>query len=207
MSANKIQFHKLLSQAWLVLILAAFYGGGLAFIHITLSPRIAANIKNETYSLIPTLVGNPEQYEVTERDLVLQDRSALKVYEVKDGASKGVGWVIPASSMGFADKINLLVGIDYQFERITGMEVIDQKETPGLGNLIIDEEWRDQFKGKSTAQDIEVVKRPVDADQEVEAVTGATISSVTVAVAINETLAKARPEIERLLNESISKQP
>ena len=141
---------------------------------------------------------------MTERDLVLQDRSALKVYEVKNGASEGVGWVIPASSMGFADKISLLVGIDYQLERITGMEVIDQKETPGLGNLIIDEKWRDQFKGKSTAQDIEVVKRPVDADQEVEAVTGATISSVTVAVAINETLAKARPEIERLLNEPIS---
>ena len=204
MSANKIQFHKLLSQAWLVLILAAFYGGGLAFIHITLSPKIAANIKNETYSLIPTLVGDPEKYDVTERDLVLKDQSALKVYEVKDGASEGVGWVIPASSMGFADNVSLLVGVDYQFERIPGMEVIDQKETPGLGNLIINEEWRDQFKGKSTSQTIEVVKRPVESDQEVEAVTGATISSVTVAVAINETLTKARPEIERILNNPTS---
>lgn len=184
-----------LAQAWLVLVLAILYGGGLAFVNSTLSPKIAENIKNETYSLIPELVGNPAEFEVAEVPLDLENGDTKTLYQVKTPEAEGIGWVIPASSLGFADKIQLLVGVDYACSEIIGMRVIDQKETPGLGNLIVEEAFTSQFNGKSASEPVEIVKTPPSRASEVKAVTGATISSVTVATAVNEAIALAKPFI------------
>lgn len=184
-----------LAQAWLVLVLAILYGGGLAFVNSTLSPKIAENIKNETYSLIPELVGNPSAFEVTELSLDLGNGEAKTLYQVKSPEAAGIGWVIPASSLGFADKVQLLIGVDYSCSQILGMRVIDQKETPGLGNLIVEPAFSDQFTGKATAEPITIVKTPPSKASDVKAVTGATISSNTVATAVNEAIQIAKPFI------------
>ena len=186
-----------LAQAWLVLVLAILYGGGLAFVNSTLSPKIAENIKNETYSLIHELVGNPAEFEVTELSLDMGNGDTKTLYQVKSPTepSTGIGWVIPASSLGFADKIQLLVGVDYACSEIIGMRVIDQKETPGLGNLIVEDAFTSQFNRKSTSEPVEIVKIAPTKTSEVKAVTGATISSVTVATAVNEAITVAKPFI------------
>ena len=184
-----------LAQAWLVLVLAILYGGGLAFVNSTLSPKIAENIKNETYSLIPELVGNPESFEVSEVLMPLNESENLTIYQVMSPESQGIGWVIPAYSLGFADKIQLLVGVDYKCSQIIGMRVIDQKETPGLGNFIVEPAFTGQFSGKLTAEPIEIVKTEPSKASEVKAVTGATISSNTVAAAVNEAIKMAKPFI------------
>lgn len=190
-----------LAQAWLVLLLALLYGGGLAFVHTTLSPKIAENIKNETYSLIPTLVGDPEQYSVDEISMPLADGQTTTIYHVTDGQSNGIGWVVPASALGFAEKIQLLVGVDNNCSKIIGMRVIDQKETPGLGNLIIKPAFTNQFADKRTDSSIKIVKMTPSKSNEVRAVTGATISSVTVADAINEAMLLAKPFIQQALKQ------
>jgi len=185
-----------LAQAWLVLVLAVLYGGGLAFVNSTLSPKIAENIKNETYSLIPTLVGDPATFEVTEVPMPLANGETTTLYQVKSPEADGIGWVIPASSIGFADKIQLLIGVDYACSKILGMRVIDQKETPGLGNLIVEPAFSSQFTGKATSEPIQIVKTAPGKASEVKAVTGATISSLTVATAVNDAISLAKPFIE-----------
>ncbi len=184
-----------LAQAWLVLVLAILYGGGLAFVNSTLSPKIAENIKNETYSLIPELVGNPESFEVNEVLMPLNENENLTIYKVMSSEADGIGWVIPAAALGFADKVQLLVGVDYNCSQIIGMRVIDQKETPGLGNFIVEPAFTGQFSGKPTAEQIEIVKTTPSKASEVKAVTGATISSNTVAAAVNEAIKMAKPFI------------
>jgi electron transport complex protein RnfG len=186
---------KLLSQAWLVLLLAILYGGGLAFVNTTLSPLIAENIRNETYSLIPELVGNPETYNVTEEPIQIASGDTVVLYKVTDDAESGIGWVIPATELGFADKIQILVGVDSECSSILGMKVIDQKETPGLGNLIVADAFTSQFTGKSTSERLEVIKTEPSKEKEILAVTGATISSVTVADAVNSAIGYAKPHI------------
>ena len=84
-----------------------------------------------------------------------------------------------------ADKIELLVGFDPGMDTITGLFVLDQKETPGLGNKIITPKWRGQFIGRQLATPLAAVKGGAQKAHEIDAITGATISSKSVVNIIN----------------------
>ncbi|MEE4300361.1 MAG: FMN-binding protein [Pseudomonadales bacterium] len=183
-----------LGQAWLVLVLGMIFGASLAGMQAMVAERIALNKLNETLSQVPVLVPEADSGEKT-------SVGETTVYKALKGG-KIVGWVVPGSGQGFADKIEILVGCDAQARIVTGLYVLDQKETPGLGNKIVDDEWRSQYEGKATDVTLEVVKRDVAAPQEIRSVTGATISSVAVSeivnAALNETL---RAELARAAGE------
>ena len=98
---------------------------------------------------------------------------------------------------GFADKIELLIGFDPKAEKIVSLYVIGQKETPGLGDFITKESWRKQFAGKSTLKPLKVTKSKASDPQEIEAVTGATISSRAVVAIVNDTSAKFREQLQK----------
>jgi len=110
------------------------------------------------------------------------------VYEVRFQDNVVAGWVAKAGGQGYADKIELLVGIDALAEHITGLFILDQKETPGLGNKISDTVWRDQFIDKPTAGSLVVVKDKSQGASKIDAISGATISSVAVCDIINQTV-------------------
>jgi Na+-translocating ferredoxin:NAD+ oxidoreductase subunit G len=190
-----------IAQAWLVIVLAVVYGAGLAFVHTTLSPRIEENKKNETYSLIPVLVGDPVDRKIQEQPFTLENGQKIVLYHVTTQDEKGIGWVIRAETLGFAEKISMLVGVDDGCNKILGMRVIDQKETPGLGNFIVEPEFTGQFSGKSTDSDIEVVKTSRIDGNKVRAVTGATVSSRAVAGGINDAIRIAKPLIQQSITQ------
>jgi electron transport complex protein RnfG len=178
-------------QAWLVLSLALFFGAALAAVQIAVGPRIEANKTNETKSKVPELVGVPPELgkglTVSPRSVSLQKSGKTVSYSVFSASMKGkpVGWVAKIAGQGYADKIELLVGFDPLLTTITGVFVLDQKETPGLGNKIITPEWRGQFTSKSTDNPLVVVKTGAGAANEINAITGATISSKSVTSMIN----------------------
>jgi electron transport complex protein RnfG len=95
------------------------------------------------------------------------------------------GWVAKTAGQGYADKIEMLVGFDPLVREITGIFVLEQKETPGLGNKIVTEEWRRQFAAKPTDKPLAAVKGKAKADNEIDAITGATISAKAVTDIIN----------------------
>ncbi|MEZ4220159.1 MAG: FMN-binding protein [Polyangiaceae bacterium] len=97
-----------------------------------------------------------------------------------DGAVKG--WAIPAEGAGFQDTIVLLYGFDPARQAIIGMEVLESRETPGLGDKIaFDEHFRANFKELKVEPKIELVKKgEKTAPHQVDAITGATISSRAV---------------------------
>ena len=47
---------------------------------------------------------------------------------------------------GFTDKITLMVGVSEDLESITGIEILRQTDTPGLGAKIVEPEFKDKFK-------------------------------------------------------------
>ena len=176
-----------ITQAWLVILLALCFGGGLAGLDAKLSGRIAANKLAETLGQVPALVPGADQGQE-------QIVAGQIVYRAMAGTQQ-VGWVIPARGQGFADRIELLLGVDAQVQAITGVYILDQKETPGLGNKIIEADWRRQFEGKSAlARVVSITGGGASGDQ-VDAVTGATISSESVCNIVNATLAKMRPAL------------
>jgi len=76
-----------------------------------------------------------------------------------------------------------MVGYDPKEGTLLGIEILSMTETPGLGAKIQEEPFKGQFKGKS-------VEDEFIAKQDVEAISGATISSTAVADAIKTSLAK-----------------
>jgi electron transport complex protein RnfG len=196
---NEHKRENFLQQAWLVLVLSLVFGGMLAGIQLALGPAIEANKVNETLLKVPELVvGEAQAQSLAPGTLEIKplavevDKAGKKVrysvYEAKrDG--KLAGWVAKTSGSGYADKIELLIGFDPQVETITGLFVLDQKETPGLGNKIVTDAWRAQFLHKSTDARLAAVKGKASAPNEIDAVTGATISSKSVTNIINTAVA------------------
>ncbi|MCA9596375.1 MAG: FMN-binding protein [Myxococcales bacterium] len=104
------------------------------------------------------------------------------VYKGLDDSGASVGWAVPASGSGFQDTIALIYGFDPKKKAIIGMEILDSRETPGLGDKIgYDEHFRANFKALEVEPKIELVKRgEKTAPNQVDAITGATISSRAV---------------------------
>jgi len=194
-------------QAWLVLVLAMFYGAALAGVHIKFSPIIEENKINETRQQIPELIFGPAGAEQaaaaqeplqSERLMLTAEQNGRQAsYSVFQATrdSRVLGWVAKASGQGYADQVELLIGLSPRAEKITGLFVLSQKETPGLGANIVESDWRAQFAGQTTDKRIKVVKDGADEPHEIDAITGATISSDTVCTIVNKTVADLKPQL------------
>ena len=190
-------------QAWLILALSVCFGAALSGIELSLAPRIAQNKKAETYNQIPELVKSPDwappegrfQADGTKTERWGTDEGHL-AYKAKDSAGVHCGWVISASGQGFADKIEVLIGLDAEGKRILGMYVLDQKETPALGDRIREPDWRKQFAGHWTSRDVIITSATVKGGSGISAVTGATVSSKSVLKIVNRAVKDFRNRLE-----------
>ena len=99
----------------------------------------------------------------------------------KDG--KVVAYVVPASSKGYGGQISMLVSVTPQ-GKIIDFTILESKETPGLGDNASKDPFRNQFKGKKVS-DLVVVKDKTKVNN-IQAMTGATISSKAVTKGIKE---------------------
>jgi len=96
-------------------------------------------------------------------------------FSVKKG-DETIGYAIYSYGKGYQSLIETLIGLDKTL-RITGITVISQAETPGLGDGVTGEEFQKQFRGR----DISMLKVTASGDKGfVQALTGATISSRAV---------------------------
>jgi electron transport complex protein RnfG len=194
-----------LVQAWLVLLLALFFGSALAAVQVQLSGKIAENKRNETLARVPGLIwGNadspadPDTIQITPGTVKVEKAgkpTLLNIYRVAQ-KDQVAGWVIKAGGQGYADKLELLIGVDADLKRISGIFVLEQKETPGLGNKIIFPEWRDQFIGKKTDSPLEVIKSGKKTPHTIDAITGATISSRAVTTIVNTTIDSLKGQLD-----------
>nr|WP_320192087.1 FMN-binding protein [uncultured Desulfobacter sp.] len=198
-----------LAQAWLVLLLATLFGTALAGIQAKLGPVIEANKVKETMAKIPVLVlgedlaaelvADNQSLAIKSRVIEVKQNGTSKFYTVYDAwlpDGKMVGHVIKAGGQGYADKIELLVGLDAQGKTITGLFILDQKETPGLGAKILEDGWRGQFKDKSTEDTLSVIKGGSAKDDQIDAISGATISSRSVTGIVNTAVANVLPQLQ-----------
>lgn len=109
--------------------------------------------------------------------------NALKAY--KD--NQKLGYVIQVIDKdGFGGDIEIIIGIDNQ-KRITGVEILSINETVGLGMNAKNEEFRNQYIGKKV-DEFKVVKTGSQTDDEIDALSGATITSKAITNGINGAL-------------------
>jgi electron transport complex protein RnfG len=108
------------------------------------------------------------------------------VYAGYDAEGNALGFAIPAEGPGFQDTIKLLYGYDPARRRVVGMEVLESKETPGLGDKIFkDQDFVGNFSDLAIDPSVVLVKDGRTQENEVDSISGATISSRAVVRIIN----------------------
>ena len=106
-------------------------------------------------------------------------------YDIGFDGGVPVGVVAQMSVLGWSGNIIFLVGVDLD-GIVTGLDIISHTETPGLGSRIADEAERHQFVG--VAGNVRVLTRGNAGQDEVMAITGATITIQAVADGVNDAL-------------------
>ena len=84
----------------------------------------------------------------------------------------------------------MMAGIKPDLVTMYGVEILESVETPGLGGEIAGDRFKDQFGNISLLPKIGLVKQGRREKNEIQAVTGATISSQSVVNILNEKIAR-----------------
>lgn len=131
-----------------------------------------------------------EKKEVSKQEsmkTLVSDADSFKAVSDKDqwfAAEKGgkvIAYVVPSESKGYGGAIKMLVAVKPTGE-VIDYSITTSNETPGLGDNASKEPFKSQFKGKKEAN-LTVTKDASDKD-DVQAMTGATISSRAVTLAV-----------------------
>ncbi len=167
-------------------IIGVIAGGILSEVNDWASPLIEANQKAETEKAI--FLVNPEgkSYEAVAN-------ADFEIYKVFDENKNLSGYSLAYEGNGFQGKIRMMIGLKSDLNEITSIEILEQVETPGLGTKVTENPFKDQFKGLQTTPQVNWVKgKSPEQPNEIQTITGATISSKSIVAIINSGLEKAR---------------
>ena len=112
------------------------------------------------------------------------------IYKAMSGG-KTVGYVVQSYGKGYSSFIKLLVAVDPEM-KVTGIDVLKHGETPGLGDQITTPWFKGQFKGKGI-ENLVVIRGETDKD--IQAISGATISSRGVTKGVKEAVETLQKEM------------
>ncbi len=117
----------------------------------------------------------------TRRKIDLGDHGDVLLFVIeRDGEPWGV--TLEGFGKGFGGDLGVMVGFELDSDRIAGIGITTMSETPGVGTHVKDEVFRAQFAGMVPDGEVQITKD----GGEVDAVTGATVSSRAVATAVGE---------------------
>lgn len=162
--------------AKITLTLVIFYiigGFILAFVYANASPKIFRNNEEAEKKALKQLI--PDADDISKMgDWSIHDKHA-KYFIAKKGGET-VGYVIQSFGKGYSSYINTFVAVDKDF-RVQKINILAHGETPGLGDEIETDSFKDQFKDKDIDH-LKVLK--TETKEYVQAISGATISSRAV---------------------------
>jgi electron transport complex protein RnfG len=191
--------------ARLVLVLTLIAAGAgliLSLVESVTREPIAEQRRQETLkalkAVLPPIDNSPDADTVS---LVIGvDKKGRDVsrtfYRGRQGeALSGVAFKVTAPD-GYSGNIEIMVGVDAE-GTVSGVEILNHAETPGLGSKITEGWFKEQFKGKALAgADWRVKKDGGEFDQ----ITGATISPRAVVGAIRKGLEFFRDHREEIVS-------
>ena len=108
-----------------------------------------------------------------------QEQTTSLIYEGVDDADRVIGYAFVGEGNGYGGSVRVLVGGEEASDEILNVKVLEHTETPGLGSKIEDESFRKQFVGKK-------VEDPLKLGQDIDSISGATVSSRAVTEAVRQ---------------------
>ncbi len=197
---------------------AAMAGFLVVLVFQLTKPIIAENqriaIERAVFQVVPG-ASQRRDYLVRDDGVVPAEQGGegIPVYAAFDAEGNLEGVAAKAGAVGYADMIHLLYGFDPACECVRGIKVLKLAETPGLGDKIITDanfvanfdalDARLNEAGDALANAIVTVKSGSKANPwEIDAISGATVSSVAVGKAVNQSaqalLPKLMPYVDQL---------
>ncbi|MFH1683544.1 MAG: FMN-binding protein [Candidatus Margulisiibacteriota bacterium] len=174
--------NKLAKMIVVLTVIGIVSGTVLAVMYQWSLPKIIANQVRETDAAVFEAVPGTKSYKQITKD-------ELTYFECLDVKGGKAGTAILCKGNGYQGQIKLMVGVNADFSKFTGMIVLEQLETPGLGAKIAESSFVNQFRELATRPPIEYVKsKKPEKPNEIQAITGATISSRAVVEIINKTV-------------------
>jgi len=156
----------------------------------TITENKARELREAVFKVLPGVsrmqklqfVGDRMEIKETGKD----DENTL--YAGYDSENRFVGYAIASAGPGFQDTIRLLYGYLPDERKVVGMEILESRETPGLGDKIYkDAAFVANFDDLAVDPQIVAVKKGTKTEpNQIDAITGATISSKAVVRIINE---------------------
>jgi len=173
----------------------------------------AEYLEKSIFNVLPGAT-NKVTYKVTDNNDVertdTNESGVRKVYAGYNDQSELVGIAVEASGQGFQDVIHLIYGYSPEKKAVIGFAVLESKETPGLGDKIQnDPAFLNNFEALDVAltDDASAPKNPIEMAKngqkhhpwQIEAITGATISSRAVTKILKQSTEEFIPIIEKNL--------
>jgi electron transport complex protein RnfG len=136
----------------------------------------------------------------------LEGENVKRLFAGYDQQNQLLGVVFEAKERGYADLISAMYAYSPDKKTITGFQVVEAKETPGLGSRIAsDADFLANFKALDATQPeknpIKAVKHGTKKNPwEIDAISGATISSRAVGRMLQKSVQEMAPIVEKNLD-------
>ena len=197
----------LMKDAIILFVITLIAGSALGFSYGLTKGPIEKAEKEAKQKAYQSVYKNAEKFdkddsidkkvEDSEKFFKENDISGAKIEEVavaQDASGQSIGYVISfAATEGYGGEISLSMGMTNEGE-ITGFEVLKASETPGLGMKCKEDAFKNQFAGIN-ADSIEYTKDGAKADNEIDAISGATITTKAVTKGVNAAIAFLKQDI------------
>ena len=171
--------------------------GLLGLVNSVTEGPIAEKNKTKTAAAIqevlPEMEGSPAVVELTDEMTAAASGAGATITEAYEAQAGGsvIGYALKIVASGSQGNIVMMVGLDAE-GAVTGVSIVSNSETSGIGSKVMNNEpltsgtgVLDQFIGKSAADGELTVGKNVDA------ISGATVSSKGVTTGVNAALAVA----------------
>jgi len=191
-----------MQQSWLLIVASFCFGLLIAVTSAALSPRIRQNEINKRNRMVTVLLPEAKNFILMDEQIEIQSlqgkKEKVEIYKAMSAADECVGWSFEAVGSGFADKIKLVIALDKNFEKIAGFDVLLSNETPGFGDQIKYDYYRDQFKGAPAGElKLVTIGDRDKIDSEIVAISGATISSEAVVEIVSNSVTKIKEQMRK----------
>jgi len=165
------------------------------------SERVASNHELVTAQAFLNAVGRPETDSAAALSTFKTLFSGVEGESVAKATSNGESLLVKQfSGQGLWGTVTGVIAVDQSVSTIIGLDIISHAETPGLGGRIEEEWFKDQFRNEAIPSDgISVRKGEGGSDNNpdngiVDGVTGASLTSASMEVIVNNEIATLREE-------------
>lgn len=129
----------------------------LAAINSFTAPVIDANAAKAKEEAIFSLFAEADtSANVSDEYHALFPDSVTALYAVYEGDAL-LGYVADVASMGFADNIGMMIGVNASDNTVRGIRVMSISDTPGLGLNVAEEDYLNTFVGRGEASVADVI--------------------------------------------------